>query len=200
MTEEESNRRDEILQAALEVFAEVGFAKASIKQIARRARLKSPALIYWYFESKEDLLNAVISMLSPAVAQAADPNMLLDLPPKEVFTRIGLLILSALIDQTAGKLFRVFVSEAIHNPASVEHIVNSGPMLMLNFFRVYLQHHIELGTIRPHNPETVIRGFIGSIIIYIMAAEILTPMAEGMPPPEEYIPEIVEVFMKGLEP
>jgi AcrR family transcriptional regulator len=41
----EPDRRGQILEAALRVFAERGFHKARIKEIAREAGIKSPALI-----------------------------------------------------------------------------------------------------------------------------------------------------------
>lgn len=54
-----SSRRFQIMEAALEVFAESGFHQASIAQVAKRAEI-SKGLIYNYFASKEDLLKAVL--------------------------------------------------------------------------------------------------------------------------------------------
>ncbi|MDP8959838.1 MAG: TetR/AcrR family transcriptional regulator, partial [Actinomycetota bacterium] len=48
------------MDAALRVFAEHGFHKATIKRIAGQAHLRSPALIYWYFTDKVDLFRAAI--------------------------------------------------------------------------------------------------------------------------------------------
>jgi AcrR family transcriptional regulator len=198
MTEEEANRRDEILQAALEVFAEVGYEKASIKQIAKRANLKSPALIYWYFENKEELLKEVIGIVSPVIRMATDPELVLDQPPEELLTNIGMMMLSALQGAQAGRLFKLFMAEAIRDPSSVDHIVNSGPLMMLNMLRTYLRHQIDIGHLRDHNPETVARAFVSTLVIYIMAREILTPLGHGLPPIEEYVTEVVQVFLKGL--
>ncbi|MDQ3943490.1 MAG: TetR/AcrR family transcriptional regulator, partial [Actinomycetota bacterium] len=68
----------------MRVFAERGSRGATIKQIAREAGIKSPALIYWYFESKEDLYEAVLSEFSPLFRRAADPAELIEGPPEEV--------------------------------------------------------------------------------------------------------------------
>ncbi|HZZ89330.1 MAG TPA: TetR/AcrR family transcriptional regulator [Caulobacteraceae bacterium] len=51
-------RPGEILEAALAVFAEQGFAAAKLEEIARRAGI-SKAALYLYFETKEDLFRAV---------------------------------------------------------------------------------------------------------------------------------------------
>ncbi len=61
-------RPGEILEAALEVFAERGFAAAKLSEIAARAGV-SKAALYLYFETKEDLFHAVARRLvAPNVA------------------------------------------------------------------------------------------------------------------------------------
>ena len=52
-------RPREICAAALEVFAEKGFAAAKLDEIARRAGV-SKGTLYLYFPSKEDLFRAVV--------------------------------------------------------------------------------------------------------------------------------------------
>lgn len=56
--EEKDRRRSDILDAAEAVFAEVGSDKATMEQVARKARL-SRALLYVYFKDKPDLLSAI---------------------------------------------------------------------------------------------------------------------------------------------
>lgn len=51
-------RPGEIVDAALEVFAEKGFAAAKLDDIARRAGI-SKATLYLYFEAKEEIFRAV---------------------------------------------------------------------------------------------------------------------------------------------
>ena len=51
------DRREQILEAALDVFAEEGFNGATTKEIAARADV-THGLIYFYFPSKDDLFNA----------------------------------------------------------------------------------------------------------------------------------------------
>jgi TetR/AcrR family fatty acid metabolism transcriptional regulator len=51
-------RKDQILKAALEVFAEKGFQETTISDVAKKAKLSDPT-IYEYFSSKEDLLFSI---------------------------------------------------------------------------------------------------------------------------------------------
>jgi AcrR family transcriptional regulator len=55
----QENRNEELASVALDLFAERGFAGASIKQIARKANV-NPALIYYYYKDKADLFRAAI--------------------------------------------------------------------------------------------------------------------------------------------
>jgi AcrR family transcriptional regulator len=62
-----ADRPAEIVDAAMAVFAERGFAAARLDEIARRAGVSKGAL-YLYFETKEQIFRAV-------VAQAIAPNV-----------------------------------------------------------------------------------------------------------------------------
>lgn len=59
----ESARRDQIVAAAVETIAELGYAKASFSQIAKRAGLSSTGLISYHFANKKDLVEQVVVSL-----------------------------------------------------------------------------------------------------------------------------------------
>lgn len=52
-------RKEQIILAALDLFAKDGYLSTSISAIAKKAKL-SKGLLYNYFDSKEDLLNEVV--------------------------------------------------------------------------------------------------------------------------------------------
>ncbi|WP_037872149.1 TetR/AcrR family transcriptional regulator [Streptomyces sp. SPB074] len=52
-------KRKEILQAALEIFAQEGYRGTSLRKVAARCNLSLPGLMH-YFDSKEDLLTKVL--------------------------------------------------------------------------------------------------------------------------------------------
>ncbi|MBI2705809.1 MAG: TetR/AcrR family transcriptional regulator [Actinobacteria bacterium] len=75
--EDKNRRRDELLAAAKQVFAEQGYQSATVADVARAAGL-SYGVVYWYFDSKEALLHALMeaeeatlrSRIAEAVASA----------------------------------------------------------------------------------------------------------------------------------
>ena len=54
--------RDEILKAAMQLFANRGFHETSMSEVAREAGV-SKALIFWHFKTKEELFVAVLKRL-----------------------------------------------------------------------------------------------------------------------------------------
>lgn len=62
------DRRQQILDAALDVFAEQGFEAATTKDIAARADV-THGLIYFYFKNKEDLFGAACEYQAEQVAE-----------------------------------------------------------------------------------------------------------------------------------
>jgi AcrR family transcriptional regulator len=65
------DRRAQIIDAATEVIANRGYAHASLKDIADAAGV-TPALIYHYFDSKEDLLLAAMAAVQQTLHRAVD--------------------------------------------------------------------------------------------------------------------------------
>lgn len=67
---EETRRR--VLDAALRIFAEVGYEAAHTRQIAEEARVKLPTIAY-YFGSKEGLFRAVIEHIASQYQKRMEP-------------------------------------------------------------------------------------------------------------------------------
>src|SRR5258706_1826092 len=58
----EALRRRQLIDATIDAIADVGFARASLGQIARRAEV-SPGLVAHYFANKDGLLEATMRRL-----------------------------------------------------------------------------------------------------------------------------------------
>jgi AcrR family transcriptional regulator len=78
----EQARRAQIIAAAIETIAEVGYTRASFAQIAKRAGLSSTGLISYHFTSKKDLdweivkeiFGRLTRHMSAAMADIPDPQ------------------------------------------------------------------------------------------------------------------------------
>jgi AcrR family transcriptional regulator len=71
----ESGRRAQIVAAAIEVIAEVGYAKASFSRIARHAGLSSTGMISYHFAGKDDLLAACVAEIEQVTGAFMQPRI-----------------------------------------------------------------------------------------------------------------------------
>jgi AcrR family transcriptional regulator len=59
----ETARRAQIVQAAIETIADLGYARTSYAQIAKRAGLSSTGLISYHFAGKDELIEQVVTQV-----------------------------------------------------------------------------------------------------------------------------------------
>jgi AcrR family transcriptional regulator len=197
---EERDRRQQIVDAAFDEFAEHGFRGATIKRIAQRARLRSQALIYWYFPAKEALFEAVLGQHLPILRMVLDPAPLLDRPPEEVLAQLARAYLAAGDRPGAPRLVRLLAPELIRRPEIADAV--GGPLIakILDFIKTYLTRQIELGRLRPHDVRASARAFIGMILPQLGGKLFLPALrADGLTD-EEHIATLVAIFLRGLQP
>jgi TetR/AcrR family transcriptional regulator, mexJK operon transcriptional repressor len=197
-TEHGLDQRQKIIDAALRVFARHGFHKATIKQIAMEAGIKSPALIYWYFKDKRELLSTLTQDLLPFRTMNIEVTSLLDQEP-EVLLPVLLRKLLETFDQPDTRLLvRVVLSEVAQDEelAGVIREVNSAG---LNFLTSYLNRQVELGRLRPHDTASSVRFLAGSVMTILLGRSLLPRIIEDMSPIEVYVENVVSIFLEGLK-
>jgi AcrR family transcriptional regulator len=75
-------RRDQIFAAGARLFAEQGYERTSLQQVADALGITKPAL-YYYYRSKEDLLFEIMSFCIDHVSQQIAEILACDLAPAE---------------------------------------------------------------------------------------------------------------------
>src|SRR3954447_10302868 len=71
----ESGRRAQIVRAAIEVIAEVGYVKASFSRIAKHVGLSSTGMISYHFAGKDDLLTPCVAEIEQVTAAFMQPRI-----------------------------------------------------------------------------------------------------------------------------
>ncbi|TDD19567.1 TetR family transcriptional regulator [Nonomuraea diastatica] len=121
-----ADTRGEILAAARKVFAEKGFDKATVRGIAREAKV-DPALVHHYFDTKEGMFAAAMQL--PITPEIVVPVLVAG-PREEIGERLVRMILevtaepetrepmvalirSAMTNDRAVVMFREFISNAL---------------------------------------------------------------------------------------
>ena len=109
-------RPQELLDAALALFVEKGFAATRAEEVAQRAGV-SKGTLYLYFPSKEELLKAVIAhYLSARIAQGAELAAQHQGPVSELMTGILTQWWSQMYDSPAAGVFKLVITEVRNFP------------------------------------------------------------------------------------
>ncbi len=197
---EANARRNQILDAALEEFSAEGFRGATIKQIARRAKLHSQGLIYWYFPSKDALFQAVLGRHLPIVTLISDSAALRERPPEEVLPMLAGAYLDMANRPAALRLVRLLAPEVIRRPEVADMVGGRVIARVLAFIESYLAHQVELGRLRPHDVRASARAFVGMTLPQLGSKLFLPALAAEGLTDDAYLQAIIAIFLRGLQP
>ncbi len=193
------DRREQILDAAMRVFSQKGFTRATNKDIAREAGI-TPGLIYHYFESKEAVLRALIEGRSPLNLVKTLPPQVLVLPP-ETFLRFLLQqVLSITEDEKFVQLIRVLLPEIIHNPELAPTVVETLQQVQ-DFLQNYFAAKMDNGELlRQTDVSLPVQVFMSCVMGFILRRQVIRDTSVLQYTHEQLVEIIVTTVLQGLLP
>lgn len=197
-----SDRRQQILEAALDLFAEQGLNGATSKEIAERAEV-THGLIYFYFKTKEELFKAAFEYALEQALARLDVAAIIqsDDPPEQALTQLLARILDALNAPRMRNMSRLMLHTMAHDDWSAGPLhecklhVRTTIISVVEAVRAYLDRQVELGRLRPVDTETVAKFLVGGVVASVRWAR-----TGGLPdvPPEETARVITDACVRGL--
>lgn len=149
-------RRLAIIEAAAELFKELGYERASMNELAKRLG-GSKATLYGYFPSKETLFSAVARHL--AMPHLTEATLALRTPAgsrenlEETLTAFAEKMLGILVnDADALAVYRMVIAESGHSDAG-QLFYDSGPSESLQALSGWFRGAIEQGYVRAMDPS-----------------------------------------------
>ncbi len=191
-------RPSQILDAALDVFAEKGFHEARMDEIAEHAGI-TKGTIYLYFESKEELF---LAMARTGFAEWVNLLPQITFEPGQdlegLGRDLGRTFLETLENPRLVKLIPVVLGELNHLPA-LKQIYHEEIMPKANFHLAeLLEFGMEHGVIKRLDPVAAARCLFGMYLGFILTQEVLgakeiTPMSR-----ETIADTITTVYFRGI--
>jgi AcrR family transcriptional regulator len=174
--EQAAASRRAILDAALLLFAEHGFAGTSTRKIAKKAEV-SEGLIFHHFPTKQDVLRSIVEsrQTMPAMVRSLLSDNP-DLPVRdfvETVTRGFVTLLRP--GQPESRLFRVMLGEA-HRNAELYAFAQGVQTMLIETLRAYFEGRIGAGEIRPDlEPSSAARTLMGGLVLFFLLNHRLAP-------------------------
>ncbi len=194
------SRPAELIQAALELFVERGFATTRLEDVAARAGV-SKGTLYLYFESKEDLFKAVVrSNIIPVIAQA---EQLIDRDTgssAELLRRLVRGWWESVGNSPASGLPKLVMSEAGNFPELARWHYEEAIARADRALERVIQRGIEQGEFRPVDVEYTRRVMLAPIIMLSMWRHSFGACDPQPVDPERYIETYLDLIIAGLQP
>lgn len=192
-------RQQQILQAAAQVFAEKGFAGATIRDIARAAGV-SEGSIYLYFKNKQDLLvhlprqfiQPPVDTLRAASRQATAPS------PEALLQFMVQNIVDVVLHNR--ELIRVlFTSLPTMDEETRATYMREGPMYALETIESYIRAQQAAGIFRADVDAAIAaRALPGTMLFFLLVQEVLQPRDLPRFEYDAIIPNVLEIYLRGM--
>jgi AcrR family transcriptional regulator len=193
-------RPDEVLDAALALFTEQGYARTTVEQIARRAGLSKGA-VYLYFPSKEALLSGLVERsIGPITGAAFDMIDAWQGDPRPAIGRFLRMIGAALGDETVRAVPMLVLREAPAAPDIAGLFRRAVLDRAIPAVTGLLARGVAAGHIRAVDPELTTRTIMGPVLAHVILAEIFAIEPEQGLAIDRLVENHLTILFAGLEP
>lgn len=169
-------RPAEIVAAALEVFAEKGFAAARLDDIAARAGVSKGAL-YLYFETKQDLFTAVVrEAILPNLDAVEVVARMTDVPfamlARTLLTRVAELLSTS----SLGAVAKMVIAESRNFPDLARVWHDEVVLRALSIVGLVVERAQAKGELKAGEPRYVAFSLVGPMLMGALWNETFTPV------------------------
>lgn len=139
-------KREAILNGAGYVFMESGFDAASVNDICRAADV-SKSTLYVYFNSKEDLFEALVERERERLFEDLELSLHSDLPLREKLYDFSFSFSKMICSQKVIKSERIVIAMAERMPELSARYYNNGPLKMRRRIQRFLEGEVAKGAL-----------------------------------------------------
>ncbi|WP_369810527.1 TetR/AcrR family transcriptional regulator [Guptibacillus hwajinpoensis] len=195
-----TDKQKRIVEAAIEMFSEKGFAASSTSEIAKRAGV-AEGTIFRHYKTKKELLLAIVTpvmgnLVAPFIVKDLEKVLEKDYEFYEEFLEAMVRNRQAFI-QKHLPIVRILVQEIpFHEELRRQFIEHVAKDLYARFANI-VSHFQEKGELVQMPPSSVVRLTISSILGFFLARYIFLPEHEWNE--EEEIEMTIQFIMHGVK-
>jgi AcrR family transcriptional regulator len=194
------DRREQIIDAAMRVFAQRGFARATNRDVAREAGITT-GLIYYYFKSKEDLLRAALEERSPVQVMTQITPEMLEQPPDVLLPLLVMRVLNLVEGEQFVSMIRVLLPGMLHGATEVAPIALSLFQRVIAFLSNYLKVQATKGKVRADlDVDAASQVIASSMVGIVMRRQIMQDPGVLQYTHEEIVQAILGTLLQGIKP
>ncbi|MBA2564583.1 MAG: TetR/AcrR family transcriptional regulator, partial [Gemmatimonadetes bacterium] len=190
-------RREQIIDAAIQLFAEAGFTGTTTRRLAEAAGI-SEAGLYLHFDTKEALYEAIIRRKATEFAGFSRRlrELMAGEPPRRVFGAFAEFMLET---HTRDKAFlRLLLHSGLEQHALFQMFFRAQVRETADLLRSYVEEQQRAGAFRACEPRLVVRAFIGMLVHHLLHQEVFGVRELGVYTPEEAAPVFLSIFLDGV--
>jgi len=196
------NTRENIIDAAIELFSEKGFSEASIRDITGRIGLRESA-VYTHFANKSELNGIILEMFTKEVSMEAYTHdnissHITELGPK-LFLQTRLLKLRDSLSPRTIKVWRIMHIEQFRNKEVrnfyMEEILNRP----VAFYEKVFESMLEKGLIKPYDARILATEYYYTIVAILLERGLLEVDKIDVSPAIKKLFEHVEFFYEAIK-
>lgn len=189
--------RQRIADAALHLFATVGFSATSTRRVAEEAGV-SEGLVFHHFQTKLDLLRGVLEgrrYLAEEVKRMLAERG--ELPVATFAHALGQRFVTlARVDREESRLFRVLLGE-VHTNAVVFEMLQATELELVAVMSAYLAERVAAGELRADLPlASAARALVGPFIWFFMTHAHLSP-DDWDAAAQAYASDVATLWLRG---
>ena len=191
----------ELLDAALDLFVERGFAATRSEDVAARAGV-SKGTLYLYYPSKEELLKAVIRHnVVNQIAEGSEIVRQFEGNSAELLAMVLLLWWERIGETRASGIIKLMTSEVRNFPEVAQFYVDEVVTPSNQMLAQVVQRGVDRGEFRAVNVPEVVHALVGPLIFLVLNKHSLGACSISfLLQPRLVITALIDMVLNGLVP
>lgn len=193
-------RPQELLEAALSLFVEKGFAATRTEEVARLAGV-SKGTLYLYYPSKEELFKAVVrSHLSEVIVEGSGIIDQFEGPTSELLHLLAHTWWSRVGASKASGIMLVIVNEANNFPDLIQFYMDEVVAPAHAMLSRAVQRGLDRGEFRTMDVSAVVHALIAPVHFLVLYQHCSAACSVNPVPldPPQFIATQIELLLRGL--